>query len=66
MERIEQSSSHAVPHTFGTIATSGNETEGSEPRKRVRSKRTYKIKRCEGRMSRAASLRLGRRTNPGE
>ena len=46
--RIKQGSSRAVSHAFGTIDTSGDETEGSEPRKRVRSKRTYRMKKVWG------------------
>ena len=48
VERMEQSSSRVVPHTFGTTNTSGDETDGSEPRRRVRSKRTYKMKKMWG------------------
>ena len=48
VERIEQSSRRSVPHTFETTDTSGDETEGSEPRRRVRSKRTYKMKKVWG------------------
>ena len=44
VERMEQSSSRAVPHAFERTDTSGDETEGSEPRKRFLSKRTYKKK----------------------
>ena len=48
VDLTEQSSSHIVPHTFETTHTSGNETEGSEPRRRVRSKPTYKMKKVWG------------------
>ena len=65
VERMEQSSSHAAPHTFETTETSGGETEGSELRIRIRSKRTYKMKKVWGRMSWAASLWLGQRKHSG-
>ena len=41
VERMEQSFSRAVPHVFETTDTSGIEAEGSESRRRVRSKQTY-------------------------
>ena len=48
VERKDQSSPRTVPHTFGTTDTSGDETEGSEPRRRIRSKRTFKMKKVWG------------------
>ena len=41
VERMEESSPRTVPHIFETTHTSVDETEGSEPRRRVRSKRTF-------------------------
>ena len=49
VERMQKSSQRTVSHTFETTDTSGNEMEGSEPRRRVRSKRTsYKMKKVWG------------------
>ena len=48
MERMEQSPSRIVPHTSQTTDTIGDETEKSEPRRRVRSKRTYKMNKVWG------------------
>ena len=45
VERMEQSSPRIVSHTFETTDTSGDETEGSEPWRSVRSKRTLKMKK---------------------
>ena len=47
-ERMEQSSPRIVPHTFEKTDTSGDETDVSEPRRRVRSTRTYKMKKVWG------------------
>ena len=43
VKRIERSSLRIVPHAFETTDTCGDETEGSEPWRRVCSKRTYKV-----------------------
>ena len=48
VERMEQSSPRTVPHTFETNDTSSDETEKSEPRRRVRSKQTFKMKKVWG------------------
>ena len=48
VERMEQSWPRTLPHTFETNDTSGDETEGSEPRRGVRSKRTFKMKKVWG------------------
>ena len=56
VERMEQSSPRNEPHTFETTDTSGDQTEGKGSRRRVRSKRTFKMKKVWGQMSWAASL----------
>ena len=48
VKHMEQSSSRAAPHIVETTDTSGDETEGREPQKRVRSKGTYKMKKVWG------------------
>ena len=48
VERMEQNSSHAVPHTFGTTDTSGDEIDESELRGGVRSKWIYQMKKVLG------------------
>ena len=48
LERMEQNSSRVVPHAFDTTDTSGDETEGNEPRGRVRSNRTYNMRNVWG------------------
>ena len=37
-----------MPHAFETTDTSGDETEGNDPRRTVRSKSTYKLKKVSG------------------
>ena len=48
VERMEQSSPRIVPHTFETTDTNGYETDGSETRRRVFSKPTFKMKKVWG------------------
>ena len=48
VERMEQSSPRSVLHTCETTDTSGDETERIELRRRVRSKRTFKLKKMWG------------------
>ena len=48
VERVEQNSPRIVPHASETIDTSRDETEGSEPLKRVHSKRTFQMKNVWG------------------
>ena len=45
VERMEQSLSRSVRHAFRTTDTSGDETDASETRRGVRSKRTYKVEK---------------------
>ena len=45
VQRMEQSSPSANPRVIETTDTSGDETNASEPRMRVGSKRTYKLKK---------------------
>ena len=45
VERMEQGLPGIVPHAPQTSDTSGGETDVSEPRRRVRSKRTFKMKK---------------------
>ena len=45
---MEQSSPRTVAHTFETNDASGDETEGSEPQKGVRSKRTFEMQKVWG------------------
>ena len=51
VERMEQSWSRTVLQAIKTTDTSGNEKEGSEPRRTIRSKRTSKLKKVIRRMS---------------
>ena len=48
VERMEQGLPGAVPHAPQTNDTSGDETDVSEPRRRVRSKKTFKMKKVWG------------------
>ena len=48
MERIEQGLPGAVPHASQTSDTSGDDTDVSEPRRRVRTKKTFKMKKVWG------------------
>ena len=45
VELMEQSSPRTAPHTFETTDTSGDETKKSEPRRKVLSKRMFKMKK---------------------
>ena len=48
VERMEQGLPGAVPHASQTSDTSGDETDASEPRRRVRTKKTFKMKKVWG------------------
>ena len=48
LEQGEQRPSHAVPRLGDTTDTSGDESDAGEPRQRLRSKKTYKMKRAWG------------------
>ena len=48
VEHMEQSLQRIVPHTFKRTDTGGDEMDVSELRRRVRSKRTYKVKKVWG------------------
>ena len=48
LEQVEQRSSHALPLLGDTTDTSGDESNVSEPRRRLRSKKSYKMKRAWG------------------
>ena len=48
VERMEQGLPGAVPHASQTSDTSGDETDVSEPRRRVRRKKTFKMKKVWG------------------
>ena len=45
VERMEQGLPGAVPHALQTSDTSGDETDVSEPRRRVRTEKTFKMKK---------------------
>ena len=45
VERMEQGLPGTVPHALQTSDTSGDETDVSEPRWRVRTKKTFKVKK---------------------
>ena len=46
LEQVEQRPSRALPRLGDTTDTSGVETDAGEPRRRLRSKKTYKMKRA--------------------
>ena len=48
VQRMEQGLPGAVPHASQTSDTSGDETDVSEPRRKVRSKKTFKMKKVWG------------------
>ena len=48
VERIEQGLPGAVPHASQTSDTSGDETDVSEPRRRIRTKKTFTVKKVWG------------------
>ena len=48
VERLKQSSPRTVPYTFQTSDTSGDETDVSEPRRRVRFMPKFKMKKVWG------------------
>ena len=45
LEQVEQKPSRAFPRLGDTTYTSGDESDVGEPRRRLRSKKTYKLKR---------------------
>ena len=48
LEQLEQKPSRALPRLVDTTDTSGDESDAGEPRRRLRSKKTYKMKRAWG------------------
>ena len=48
LEQVEQRPSRAFPRLGDTTDTSGDESDAGEPRRRLRSKKTYKMKRAWG------------------
>ena len=48
LEQVEQRPSRALPGLGDTTDTSGDESDAGEPRRRLRSKKTYKMKRAWG------------------
>ena len=48
LEQVEQRPSRALPRLGDTTDTSGDESDAGEPRRRLRSEKTYKMKRAWG------------------
>ena len=48
LEQVEQRPSRALPRSGDTTDTSGDESDVGEPRRRLRSKKTYKMKQAWG------------------
>ena len=48
LEHVDQRPSRALPRLGDTADTSGDESDAGEPRRRLRSKKTYKMKRAWG------------------
>ena len=48
LEQVEQRPSRAIPRLGNTSDTSGDESDMGEPRRRLRSKKTYKMKKSWG------------------
>ena len=48
LEQVEQRPSRALPQLGDTTDTSGDESDAGEPRRRLRSIKTYKMKRAWG------------------
>ena len=48
LEQVEQRPSRALPRLGDTTDTSGDESDAGEPRRRLRCKKTYKMKRAWG------------------
>ena len=48
LEQVEQRPSHVLPRLADTTDTSGDESDVGEPRRRLRSKKSYKTKRVWG------------------
>ena len=48
LEQVEQRPSRALPRLGDTTDTSGDESDVGEPRRRLRSKKTYKMKKGWG------------------
>ena len=49
LEQVEQRPSRVLPRLGDTTDTSGDKVDAGEPRRRLRSKKTYKMKRAWGR-----------------
>ena len=48
LEQVEQRPFRVLPRLGDTTDTSGDESDAGEPRRRLRSKKTYKMKRAWG------------------
>ena len=48
LEQVEQRPSRALPRLGDTTDTNGDQSDAGEPRRRLRSKKTYKMKRAWG------------------
>ena len=48
LEQVEQRPSRVLPRLGDTTDTSDDESDAGEPRRRLRSKKTYKMKRAWG------------------
>ena len=59
LQRLGHGSAPLSPHVAETSDTSADESEASHPRRRVRSKRTYKMKNVWGQMKSVDSSSLG-------
>ena len=58
LHRLGHDSSPLSPHAANTSDTSADESEASHPRRRVRSKRTFKMKKVWGQMKSVDSSSL--------
>ena len=59
LEQVEQRPSRALPRLGDTTDTSGDESDIGEPRLRLRSKKTYKMRKAWGRVMLGNFLWLG-------
>ena len=48
LEQVEQRPSRVIPRLGDTTDTSGDESDAGEPRRRVRTKKTYRMKKAWG------------------
>ena len=48
LEQVERKPSRALPRLADTTDMSGDESDAGEPQRRLRSKKTYKLKRAWG------------------